>query len=1236
VRAADGFGNFATKRFNFTIDPETRTAQEPVAFPVADQVVNRGSTFYVNPYFQDANGGTLTYTKAMADGSAWPSWMSFDATTGKIVGNPPATLAAKTYLINITATDATGLSATVTAKVDVVVSGAGSNYLRSVWFAYDANDRVTVVNGIIGPDGIVLGTSYEQAPGTPYASSWASFGQGYDANGNVIATYSRDIEGLVSVTQSVYNLRGQVALVFQERSLGVTDPSAGGTAYWGSNVAEQRTYDAEGHLLESRSFYGYDKNYGGTTTSPGWIKRADVYTYDDDGRLATQKTYQRLKGWAPVNDSNQTLAYQSAASVTSFSNPSPLSLIATTTLNYDSLGRQGTSTYAHVKWAHSETTGIGTGIFTHTFTRTYLARDAFLEQKVTGNSTDNTNYRATTVTSTYDAYGRRTSVKDDTTLSDYKTSLTRMRYLGYDAGQGILTRREGEIKNGVFTQADNGLVKVANLNQHYLYSNGQQIARADDSGNVDALSGLTAYDPVAELSDATVQTGDTLQNVSQRVYGSSSYWYVLAAANGLQKDDQLVAGTTLKVPAVTVAKNDATTFKPYNPADVIGSTTPNLPYIKPAPPSGCSAVATLIRIAAVVACVFAPVAFAPLIAGGGEFLGQTAEIVQGYRSGYDVGAIGASALLAYVAPQIKAPTTAWGRAGLAAAQSAGASLASTAINEIVGNENHFSWRGVAAGAVTAAIGTRLFGNSPRIEGSNVPNPGAQGSFNWAKVAAQSLTRQVIGYGVSKAIVGEGHWNWGNVAGVIGSDVATGWAQSATSKREAARIRKLTTEELLDWRPSIAVASNEEVGSFLERYPNALAANDGPMPMARKLEQPMLDAGSLSNSAKSSVSVYADPEAVAIDLERMRAYSAELGPQPEIDSDIYIGMVSGHGNEESAAFDFSGVPGMREMTASAGVLYGIGRSAYQIGEGLAYAADDLLIGAASTFGLNSGFSNEAADRTGQRIQGLVNLIHSGHVFQEIMAPMGERRVTGADLIINGQGFEGGARIGEGFTQIGLMLEGGAGTARGMVSLAKAADAAGILPVLSRSGPRPGGQIGAVGDLQSQVVPKRAGTPEEVANTSESVLSRLSPNAQRHIANYQARYDARYSQLRSQLESGDLELPGHLNQNAELGNLTDKLVRRDMRMSLVDSGLTEGRGQAIQVNRNVYDPEGSGAYVRPDYFLRDEGIILDGTIGMPKPLTATQIQGYIDFAKPNYVIEIGPYRVPRIVYSKLTGE
>lgn len=86
------------------------------------------------------------------------------------------------------------------------------------------------------------------------------------------------------------------------------------------------------------------------------------------------------------------------------------------------------------------------------------------------------------------------------------------------------------------------------------------------------------------------QAGESLYTLSQRVYGSSSYWYLLAAANGLgDPQAALTEGQSLQVPEVAVSRNDARTFKPYNANEALGPTTPVLPYIPPSD-KGCGVV----------------------------------------------------------------------------------------------------------------------------------------------------------------------------------------------------------------------------------------------------------------------------------------------------------------------------------------------------------------------------------------------------------------------------------------------------------------------------------------------------------------------------------------------------------------------------------------------------------------------------------------------------------------------
>ncbi|MBM7093464.1 hypothetical protein JTP67_34145, partial [Streptomyces sp. S12] len=51
--------------------------------------------------------------------------------------------------------------------------------------------------------------------------------------------------------------------------------------------------------------------------------------------------------------------------------------------------------------------------------------------------------------------------------------------------------------------------------------------------------------------------------------------------------------------------NDASTFKPYNPAEAIGSTSPELPYIAPPSKDGCAAFNIIIMTVVAIAVAYA-------------------------------------------------------------------------------------------------------------------------------------------------------------------------------------------------------------------------------------------------------------------------------------------------------------------------------------------------------------------------------------------------------------------------------------------------------------------------------------------------------------------------------------------------------------------------------------------------------------------------------------------------------
>ena len=116
-------------------------------------------------------------------------------------------------------------------------------------------------------------------------------------------------------------------------------------------------------------------------------------------------------------------------------------------------------------------------------------------------------------------------------------TLTHLRYFSYDGEGGILTRRDGTLNNGAFTE-------TVDSRKHFTYVNGQQVATLGEDGKIDAASQLTAFDSSSLGTEpALVLEGDTLQSIAQRVYGNGSLWYVLAAANAVT-DADLVARKT--------------------------------------------------------------------------------------------------------------------------------------------------------------------------------------------------------------------------------------------------------------------------------------------------------------------------------------------------------------------------------------------------------------------------------------------------------------------------------------------------------------------------------------------------------------------------------------------------------------------------------------------------------------------------------------------------------------------
>ncbi len=218
----------------------------------------------------------------------------------------------------------------------------------------------------------------------------------------------------------------------------------------------------------------------------------------------------------------------------------------------------------------------------------------WVEGSVSGSS-NNVNFRPTTMRRELDAWGRVAWQEQHTQSIDrYDRDVYR-----YNADGQVVHRQSYWKQSGGWNQGDPNNAQSPKPNYRFVYANGESLAEireaeggarvlvsgAGSSGSVvsRAISAALPRETWQSNLEATnvagtgpysagggrvvVQPGDTLRSLSQRVYGSSSYWYVLAEANGLSRPQEVLGtGLSLRAPAISVSRNDAGTFKPYNPS----------------------------------------------------------------------------------------------------------------------------------------------------------------------------------------------------------------------------------------------------------------------------------------------------------------------------------------------------------------------------------------------------------------------------------------------------------------------------------------------------------------------------------------------------------------------------------------------------------------------------------------------------------------------------------------------
>lgn len=606
------------------------------------------------------------------------------------------------------------------AQTAALPAPPGPTQNKTYWYTYDAENRIKINNGALTADGIALAAGGYQNT--------------YDDAGNVVARVSTLADqtapssGLMEtrIERSDYDLRGNRTVEYY------TQVIRGGQMVGNGGVSKRMTYDANNRLTGSLSYYGIGAEYQERLPDGevrfydygGWLHAAEHYEYDVDGRLKLQHAWERVTGdgsWV-VAASNNNLNNRQSTDIGVLGWRGSTHYVTTLgdakATGYDALGRL--TTYMVYGMAPDNRQYI------HTYTNTYQGWESYQLASTTGTS-DHNNFKPTTNTLAYDAAGRLMSQREHTTLRNGSID-DRMRYYAYNGDGAVMQRREGAIdSNGQFVQTgplgpDNYRLIHAGGAQQAELRQGNRYQRNDGSyGYTDQLAGLNGvggYEAGDAASKVMPLAGETLRGLAQRVYGSELMWYLIAEANGLSDPaKELVPGLGLVVPKAVVSRNDSSTFKPYNPGEAIGSTSPELPYIAPPPKDGCGAFNIIMMTI---------VAVAVAVATWGALSGpMTGMIASQMASGVAIGAIAGAA----------------------------ASAASLGVGSMMGIAS-FSWRKVAAGAVTGAATAGIAAQWGGVAEALASSP-------W-KAAALAVTNSVVGAAADK-VIANGSFSWKSVA-----------------------------------------------------------------------------------------------------------------------------------------------------------------------------------------------------------------------------------------------------------------------------------------------------------------------------------------------------------------------------------------------------------------------------------------------------------------------------------------
>ncbi|MCE2597050.1 LysM peptidoglycan-binding domain-containing protein [Motilimonas cestriensis] len=627
-------------------------------------------------------------------------------------------------------------------------------------FVYDNAGRETARTLTQGDSSITTKTTYD-AQGriqSVSVSGVKGFGQtlenstltyGYDLMGNRVSITSQ--KGSAAAITDWYQYDSENRMVISKGAR-----QSNGTIVAGKAGSSHIVYDALGRKHTETTYVAVDRNGHKPV-----VKQQTTYGYDRFNHLdqVVVKEYNGAKayvtsimtrensltGHARVQ-TDKTMHYHFANGLIKDGSKSKADITVTTMFEYTAgqLTRQGKSSGTEVNMAYHHSGQLAKQTVNDEGYQTvtdyqFSGWENYQKSKVTTTS-NRSGYKPGTSTFNYNAFGHLTGVDSTTDSSDRSITTDFNRQIALQKADGKLTAQISVAGN-----------QLGDLSAEKL--------------NGDLISGSQGT-PSAQPGAYTVQAGDTLNSIAQKVYGDSRYWFMLADANALSPDEPLTAGKSLVTPNMASnSYNGADSFKPYNESDVLGDITPQA--IAPPPPSkSCNPIAMIVMaVVAVVVTVYTAGAAAGVI---GSAMGATGTGVAGAAT---IGAAGTGVLGG-------AAVASSASAGLAAAAIGGAvgSAASQLVGMAFGVVDDFSWKQVALGGLAAGA-TAGFGATLGA-GGGVFKAGQGASYNTLRLMGNGMVRSAANYTTnymgSKALGMDASFSWSNLAAsAAGSAVGAG-------------------------------------------------------------------------------------------------------------------------------------------------------------------------------------------------------------------------------------------------------------------------------------------------------------------------------------------------------------------------------------------------------------------------------------------------------------------------------